>query len=205
MLNFFIYIFWWNKPRNVGCPIRVYKTSTAEHKGRGGEVEVWEDGWMWRSIEKIIAYAMGFQDGYVDHSQNSSLPMFWSGVWDDDVVGVAFLGVLILGAGFGAIHFIAWYSEFPSRAELILWRVSCIVLTAVPLTPYVLVVLGAISGVGQWVEVAGGIVGIAIGALFPPLYIASRIATLLIALTSLRSIPDAAFITVDWTTFIPHI
>jgi len=39
MLNFFVYIFWWDKPCNVGCPIRVYEdlttTYTAESGGRG--------------------------------------------------------------------------------------------------------------------------------------------------------------------------
>ncbi|KIM25440.1 hypothetical protein M408DRAFT_31933, partial [Serendipita vermifera MAFF 305830] len=28
MLNLFIYTFWWDKPRNLECPIRVYKAST---------------------------------------------------------------------------------------------------------------------------------------------------------------------------------
>jgi hypothetical protein len=41
--------------------------------------------------------------------------------------------------------------------------------------------------------------------LLPLLYIIGRVATLLIAFTSLRSLPDAAFIDVDWTTLIPHI
>ena len=31
-LNFTTYIFWWNKPLNVGCPVRVYETKDPEKK-----------------------------------------------------------------------------------------------------------------------------------------------------------------------------
>jgi hypothetical protein len=201
MLNLFIYVFWWNKPQNVGCPIRVYKTSTAEHRMGGKEVDGWEGTALERLLEKAMIYFMGEQDEYVDHSQESSLPMFWAGRSDPGDGAMASAIVALLAAGFGAIHFIAWYSEFPSRAELILWRVACILLTVAPLTPWITVFLASMLDFTDTVLVV-----LFVFSLVPiPLYIASRAATLLIAFTALRSIPDAALVDVDWTTFIPHV
>ena len=151
-------------------------------------------------------YAVGAQDPYVDYSEKPSLPMFWSGGGNDEGATAAFFGVFVLGAGFGAIHLIAWYSEFPSRAELILWRVACIALTALPLTPHISApALFLATLINENWEDAAGVVLSVVLALLVPLYLAGRIVTLLIALTALRSLPDGAFITVDWTTFFPHI
>ena len=206
MLNFFIYAFWWNKPQNVGCPIRVYKTSTAEHKKGGREVEEWETLGAMPLLEKISIYFLAQQDECVDYSQESSLPMFWAGQRGDGAGIAASAGVSLLGTGFGAIHFIAWYSEFPSHAELILWRVACIVLTAAPLTPWItgvvvgFVALGIFDSDDLWIFLV-----LAMFSLVVPLYIAGRAVTLLIAFTALRYLPDAALVDVDWTTFIPHI
>jgi hypothetical protein len=199
MLNFFIYGFWWDKPQNVRCPIRVYKTLTAEHKKGGERVATWETGRVAGLLQKAAMYFLGEQDDHVDYAQQSSLPMFWAGQpGSGDGIGVSMV-MSILAAGFGGIHFIAWNSEFPSRAELILWRVACIVLTAVPLTPWIVmfVVFALLDGAESTF--------LALFLPLPPLYIAGRAATLLIAFTALRSLPDAALIDVDWTTFIPHI
>jgi hypothetical protein len=198
MLNFFIYVFWWKKPQNVGCPIRVYKTSTAEHKKGGDKVIAWESSGI-GFFERILSYVSGGQERYVDHSQASSLPMFWAGQQGFSA-GVASFGVVALvAAGFGGIHFISWYSEFPSRAELILWRVACILLAAVPLSP------SGGMGIGIMLPECMAFPLLTLSLLPPILYIAARAATLLIACTALRSLPDAALIDVDWTTFIPHI
>jgi hypothetical protein len=198
MLNLFIYMFWWSKPQNVGCPIRVYKTSTAEHKAGGKEVMAFDSSSIWGMSERMTIYFMGLQDQYIDWSQESSLPMFWAGRPHSDLANLASLCMLLLATGFGGIHFIAWNSEFPSRSELIFWRVACILLTAAPPIPWVAGAVGIMSK---------SIVPIltAVFLLLPPLYIIGRAATLAIAFTTLRSLPDAALIDVDWTVFIPHI
>jgi hypothetical protein len=201
MLNLFIYIFWWDKPQNVGCPIRVYKTSTAEHKKGGKQVTVWTTGRVMGLIDRIIAYFLGQQDDYVDYSQESSLPMFWAGRSEEGAGFGASVGMSLLAAGFGGIHFIAWASEFSSHAELILWRVACILLTVVPPTPWIAIAICQFSGLLDFMENAFYVLFL----LFPPLYIVGRAATLVIAFTALRSLPDAALIDVDWTTFIPHV
>ena len=42
-------------------------------------------------------------------------------------------------------------------------------------------------------------------AVFAVLYVLSRVALLVIAFMSLRSLPPGAYETVHWTTFIPHV
>ncbi|KIM21652.1 hypothetical protein M408DRAFT_80251 [Serendipita vermifera MAFF 305830] len=209
MLNFFIYGIWWDKPQNVECPIRVYKSSTAGHK-ESGKVEVWEHNWAWRWMQKVTTYTTGAQDLYVSMSKRRSVPMFWSGRIESNLLGQAGLGPSILGAAFGAIHCVAWASDFPSRPEFVLWRISCVAMITVPLVVTMLcfsvrmLVATAESPDPVWVE-AMMVTSITLLALSAWLYIVSRIVMLVIAFTSLRSLSPAAFMTVDWTTFIPHI
>ncbi|KIM19874.1 hypothetical protein M408DRAFT_39406, partial [Serendipita vermifera MAFF 305830] len=209
MLNFFIYVFWWDKPRNVECPIRVYKMSTATHKESGDAPAAWEGTWWLRWVELILSYTIGQQDNYVTLSNQRSIPMFWSGRMEDEELGLAGFGPSILGAAFGSIHCIAWSYEFPSHAELILWRIACISMILVPFVAIIICVWWYLYDR----EESWYVVLITIFAVFSFftltlsawLYVAARIVTLVIAFTTLRSLPSAAFITVDWTTFIPHI
>jgi hypothetical protein len=137
MMNSFIYIFWWDKPRDVGPPIRVYKKVTTNYtppKWNGGIRGI---------IERVLMYVIGCQDIYVLLSGQHKVPTFWSSRYgfpeaagpdrNDAGIGIALLGPSIIGMAFGAVHFIAWWYGFPSHAEFILWRISCIALVAVPL------------------------------------------------------------------------
>lgn len=207
MLNFFIYVFWWDKPRNVECPIRIYKQFGASHEEAGEKAKEWDEDWVWLWFEKIMDYTIGAQDDYIILSNKHSIPMFWSGR-PDNYRGIGSFFASILGAGFGAIHCIAWSSEFPSRAELVLWRASCVAMISIPSIVIMAYAFGRLSEVNEkyswwWVQLAG-MCGILL-VLSAWLYIASRIATLVISFTTLRSLPPHAFSTVDWTTFIPHI
>ncbi|KIM28233.1 hypothetical protein M408DRAFT_144749 [Serendipita vermifera MAFF 305830] len=231
MLNFFIYIFWWDKPRNVECPIRVYKTSTASHEGAWSPRD---NFWIERWIKIISCYIIGLQDDHVALSKQCSIPMFWSGRMEGDHLFAATLGPAILGSAFGAIHCIAWSSAFSSRDELVLWRISCIAMIIIPLI--VAFLCACFLGLMRMEEMQRGrrkrqprmerkpsrpsklreltksvLVVCIVGVVYPlvvasfVLYIVSRIVTLVIAFTSLRSLPPGALMTVEWTTFIPHL
>jgi hypothetical protein len=122
MMNFFVYIFWWDKPCNVGCPIRVYENLTTSDT-EGGEVT--------SIFKKILNYTIGSQDRCAVLSQESKVPMLWSGGTEsgdsvDFVAMRAALGPSVLGIAFGAMHCIAWSYYFPSHAELVLWRASSV-------------------------------------------------------------------------------
>ncbi|KIM21298.1 hypothetical protein M408DRAFT_109226 [Serendipita vermifera MAFF 305830] len=207
-LNLFIYVFWWDKPRNVECPIRIYKTSAASHEESGETAGKWGDdlgvGW----IEKIVGYIVGIQDHYVTMSEKRSIPMFWSGRIKTSLQFPGGIGPSILGSAFGAIHCIAWSSEFPSRSELVIWRISCVAMITVPL---MVTIICAVAVANERKEIPDAWMAFILGIPFVILllsvwlYIASRMATLVVAFTALRSLPPAAYTTVDWTTFIPHI
>ena len=187
-MNFAIYVFWWNKPLNVDRPVRVFRKSDVEEPTLEGQISANND---------FMDFIVGNQDKGVNLSHEDRVPRFWADNRDD----AFFANVIVLGIGvcFGAIHCIAWHFSFPTQAELSIWRMSCVAITAVPIyMPLMIVFIG----------IGGDIIGI-IAALsaFPAgiLYILARVFTLALAFTSLRGLPPGAFDTVHWTTFIPHV
>jgi hypothetical protein len=200
MMNSFIYVFWWDKPRDVRSPIRLYETVRTNYTPK----KEWESG-IWGIVEMIHFYVLGEQDRFVQLSKQRKVPMFWSSRYGNDKANSGILlGPSILGMAFGAIHFIAWWHDFPSHAEFILWRMSCIALVAVPLSFMIGFSFSSAQPDIKLLERIGSIV-LVLFLLFACLYVVARVATMVIAFTALRSLPSDALLVVDWTTFIPHI
>ena len=207
-MNFVIYIFWWSKPLNVNRPVRVFRKSHP-----GAESQPWETrrsrAWRltWKGIGKglvtMVVYIAGGQDNELfNHSliDEDRAPRFWANSSSDDA-GIADLIVLGVGVCFGAIHCISWGFSFPAHTELLMWRVSCVAITAVP----IYISLGFL--LGAWLEDMGFGITILYSVPFSAvlLYILARAITLVLAFTSLRDLPPGAYETVHWTTFIPHV
>jgi len=143
-MNVFIYYFWWDKPKDVGCPIRVYKPSTTVRAESRGNKKSWESG-AFGILQRVVVCLMGAQDIYFWLSEEIQVPMFWSGKPDaETTVMRSTLGAMTIGMAFGAIHFIAWNSEFPLNIEHLLWRISSIAITAVPLM--LVIICGIMEG-----------------------------------------------------------
>jgi hypothetical protein len=107
-------------------------------------------------------------------------------------------GCIVLAATvFGGIHCIGWSFDFPSHTEQLLWRISSISITGIPLGFVIIVTI-----LGRFKHLSGILV-----FLLTLLYILSRLLLLAVALTALRSgsIPSSAFQTVEWTTFLAYI
>ena len=197
-VNFVIYVFWWNKPLNVDRPVRVFQKSDVE--------EPISEARRSASENTIIDFIIGGQDENVNLSHEVRVPRFWANSAENDFITADFI-VLAVGACFGAIHCIAWHFSFPTHTELLIWRISCVAITAIPIYIFL---MGYLS---KWLdktdfETAIGIIAVVgIISLFPAglLYIVARIFTLALAFTSLRELPHGAFDTVHWTTFIPHV
>ena len=201
-MNFVIYIFWWNKPLNVNRPVRVFRKSGPSAMQNQvvsramRHSRAWE--WTWEEIlnvlERIYMFIAG--DGTVDLSGEDREPRFWGNSTYNEQT-IADLIVLGVGVCFGAIHCISWDFLFPTHTELLMWRVLCVTITAVP----IYITLGIL--LGAWLKS----MGFAIIFILPAgiLYILARTVTLALAFTSLRDLPSGAYKTVHWTTFIPHV
>ena len=154
-----------------------------------------------KGLMEIFYFITGNQDGDVNLSCKDRVPRFWADTIGDFLIA----NLIMLGVGicFGAIHCIGWSFPFPMHTELLMWRVSSVAITTVPVSIPLMYSLGA------WLyhidhDTVAHIFGISI---IPAglLYIIARVVTLVLALTSLRDLAPGAFDTVHWTTFIPHV
>ena len=205
-MNFVIYVFWWNKPLNINRPVRVFRklgeSEPSETQSQSSS-EAWK--WTWEAIKKgletIFIFIAGGQDEGVDLSREDRVPRFWANFTNEDIV-ISDLIMLGVGICFGAIHCIAWSFPFPTHAELLIWRISCVAITAVPVYIPLMYSLGI-----WWESIVETIGDIAYFLIFPAfiLYIIARVFTLVLAFTSLRDLPPGAYETVLWTTSIPHV
>ena len=209
-MNFVIYIFWWNKPLNVNRPVRVFRKSersATQHQDISRPLQhsrAWEltREKIGKSLERIVMFIVGSQDADVDLSREDRVPRFWAN--GDDEGGIADMIVLGVGVCFGAIHCISWAFSFPTHTELLIWRVLCVTITAVP----IYIFWGYCLAI--WLDKMNldkFSMPVALISILPAgiLYILARAITLVLAFTSLRDLPPGAYETVHWTTFIPHV
>ena len=202
-MNFVIYIFWWNKPLNVNRPVRVLRKSGAKETRPEPTSEEWKLTWeaIGKGLEIIFEFIAGFRDGDVNLSHEDRVPRFWANNTSSEELGIGVGNVIMLlvGVCFGSIHCIAWHFSFPTHTELLMWRLSSVAITVVPINIFLGFILGSyMNSVNYTAETV---------LILPhvTLYILARAVTLVLAFTSLRGLPPGAYETVHWTTFIPHI
>jgi hypothetical protein len=140
----------------------------------------------------------------------------------------AFLAIFV-----GALHCVAWNFSFPSKGEEKAWKICSVAITAIPIIFSLMTIPGIVAHPGEddddmprqvesgWksylkaplralVACFGSIPGIgAISFLFGILmiigYCIARFVLLVIAFSSLRSLPPSTLQDVPWSDFIPHI
>ena len=207
-MNFVIYIFWWNKPLNVNRPVRVFRKSEPRETqpqvtGRASEARELTSKAIGNGFETVFDFILGNQDWDLDLSREDRVPRFWANS-NDGEQEIADYIVLGVGVCFGAIHCIAWFFSFPTHRELLMWRVSSVTITAVPIYIPLMLLLAVLLGKMNFDKSANnvGYFGTLSGVI---LYILARAITLVLAFTSLRGLPPGAYETVHWTTFIPHV
>ena len=204
-MNFVIYIFWWNKPLNVNRPVRVFRKSEpmeVQPQINKPISEVRKLTWeaIGEALETILAFIIGGHKEGVNLSHEDRVPRFWADTTGYDVF-IADGTVLGVGVCFGAIHCIAWLFSFPTHTELLMWRISSVAITIVPIYIPLTLLLAVLLGERDSGKTVGYL-GPLIGGI---LYILARAVTLVLAFTSLRDLPPGAYETVHWTTFIPHV
>jgi hypothetical protein len=195
-LNFVTYIFWWHKPLNVTCPIRiVLKEGHNAPEPRSPERLSLGD----RLIRMVDLIAPD-RDNANDMLQEKRVPTFYAG----RIVGrrsnfALYFAEMMIAMIFGGIHCIAWSFAFPTHIEQILWRASSVAIISIPVLWAVAIVFAYIN-----IETVGISFGVVV-TLFSVIYPFARLVLLIISFISLRSLPPSAFYAVHWTTFIPHV
>jgi hypothetical protein len=195
-----IFIAWWDKPRNVECPIRVFHAPVEADNAE--QVEGW--------LEDVLNVIVGRQDVTVNLHSSKKVPIFYSGKAGEEVI-IADMIILAAGVVFGAIHCVAWSFPFLSHAEAFLWRLSSVAITAIPVLLVVTLFLGILAGYlleffasEPWGDRAGKFI-FSFTPLYGLLYVAARLTTVVLALINLSSLPPGAFRAVHWTTLLPHL
>ncbi|TFK50285.1 hypothetical protein OE88DRAFT_1631605 [Heliocybe sulcata] len=161
-------------------------------------------------VIKPVFSLMDMMSGGEIHEQDKHVDPYYSGN-SQDGTPVLLLIAIACSSAFGAIHCIGWSFAFPSHTEQILWRGCSLAITCLPLLTVFTVVIAA--GLQLQLEAAlpawmGSIldaltVCVIVAEIF--IYIAARITLLTIAFLALSSLPAAAYRTVSWTDYIPHI
>ena len=210
-MNFVTYIFWWNKPLNVNRPVRVFRKSDPNAASDGNQPR--RSGptereltlkTMGKGLETLLMLIVAGENN-VDLSREDRVPRFWADDHSGDHFIPADFVVLGVGVCFGAIHCIAWHFSFPTHTELLMWQISSVAITAVPVYTPLMFGLGVLLG-GVMEFDKSGIAVLFFGPLSGGiLYIIARAVTLVLAFTSLRDLPPGSYDTIHWTTFIPHI
>ncbi|KAF9254684.1 hypothetical protein L218DRAFT_812213, partial [Marasmius fiardii PR-910] len=97
---------------------------------------------------------------------------------------------------FGAVHCIAWNFFFPTDLDRLLWRIFAGLAAGLPL------LFTGVHRKGLPDRLIPPITHI----IFPVVaisYIVSRFGLIALALMGLRNLPETAYQTINWTTFIP--
>ena len=155
-----------------------------------------------KGLETIVKFITGYQDDDVNLSREDRVPRFWANSTGSfgRVEEIADSVMLLVGVCFGAIHCIAWGFSFPTHMGLMMWRISSVAITAMPIYIFLAMLLATLVD-----DTNVGVTDIILILTPVILYMLARAVTFVLAFTSLRDLPSGAYETVHWTTFIPHV
>jgi hypothetical protein len=211
VLNIIMYVLWWDKPLDVQCPITVRRRTsgievaseeqdrTREENKSAREWNWWScfRGWSWYDIFDVWVVIKPFLVMMGLRKEDDVFLVVGEREWfSKKTENLLLIGGTLVTMVFGGTHCIRWSFDFPSHTEQLLWRISSISITRIPLG-YVVIHMSP----GR----LDTLLLIKLFVLLSFLYILSRVLLLVVSLTALRSLPSSAFQTVEWTTFLPHI
>lgn len=153
-----------------------------------------------------------FEEGSrAEAARQTKVPQFYAYLVNDDEDGVVSIIAAVTGIVFGAIHCAAWSFEFMSTTDLLIWRISSLVITGIPMM--FLVLIFAVDGVlkplsihrpGVRTFIRAHVSPIFFKTLFPP-YAIARIALLVEVLMGLKRLSKSTQEVINWNEVMPHI
>ena len=153
-------------------------------------------------LRMIFMIIIGAQDD-VNLSSKDRVPRFWTNSASDNQVTTDLI-VLGIGVCFGVVHCIVWHISFLTHIKLLMWQISSVAITAVPV--YVPLVFSLGTWLGNMDFKTFGLTFLVFGPLCGDIvYIIAQAVSLVLAFTSLRDLPPGAYKTIHWTTFIPDV
>ncbi|KAI0059815.1 hypothetical protein BV25DRAFT_1993318 [Artomyces pyxidatus] len=196
-----MYAVWWDKPQNVGGPVRVAVKKLPKRRK-------WVKTLPWYTMDIFYVIA-GWHDDTVDLRKERRVPTFYGGSTNGGKTPLADIYVALVAAMvFGAVHCAAWHYPFLSHAEKLIWRVSSLAIVLLPAAMLVPVLALSLPMISDHLDDTLLCVFIAMfGLVFlisAPLYIAARSLLLALSFSTLRSLPLEAYRAAQWTLRIPH-
>jgi len=226
VLNFFTYALWWNKPLNVQCPHPVHWKSTESSSEISLPLHVCafiiftaadyvphsvsEDDDLPVSSEIVVLLII---DSYLQmigvdamSPRKLRVPTFddLCGIklqaWESNVL--TFVG-FAMATFFGGIHCVAWFYNFPTYQEQVLWCTSAIITMCIPCLSFVVAFALLRSRIEQRGSESVKFTMFLRACLV--LYVTARILLLTLMFTTLRDLPSNAYKVVSWTSLLPHL
>ncbi|KAL4265152.1 hypothetical protein AB1N83_003919 [Pleurotus pulmonarius] len=155
---FILYLFWWQKPYNVQLPVFIslgvdisQPRSSPDNQASSVEGEAQQLQWTKHRI---------FNGGSILDLHNYIVGEHLhvlKGLHDEDTVQrnatsttlhrhrTAIASSLVTATAFGGVHCVAWDFEFTTHAEHLVWDISAVLITSIPIVWTVLVLLRRIS------------------------------------------------------------
>ncbi|RXW20437.1 hypothetical protein EST38_g5428 [Candolleomyces aberdarensis] len=200
----FVYIFWWDKPLNVQCPI-IIGLPPVEHEAtdpptsHSKQPEGQESNPIPQNTSTRCS-AHSAPNGFIEYVYTpQGLDANFRMNTITYLVTLGLLGV------FGSIYYIAWGFTFPLPIGQKLWRVFCIVVTLVPWGFILVMVIATL--IGFYILNLKGLDKSRrdiVGFVFVGFYAVIRLMLVSLALWSLHELPSDGHQTVVWARFIPH-
>ena len=199
-----MYCVWWDKPMAVECPIVLTKdlgsplflswTTAMRQEDTLRDPGVLVPNAIWETV---------FYPRIRPRQSDSRVPHLWPGgtsLGDGDE-GAALL-LIFTSVIFGGIHCLGWNFYYPTTAEALIWQVCSVLITGGPVlvTLFFIVVLVIDEEFYDTMPYTDQVVTF-LGMFF----VGARLILLILPFVLLRDLPSAAFDTVSWTRFIPHV
>lgn len=196
VMNLWIYVAWWDKPRRVNRPIRISIIPTQAANPNDEHTS-----WINQPLDAIL----GYPNYQFNIAKTKKIPMYYSGNALLRTASSAGRIALLAGGIFAAISSVAWSYESPSITEVILWRLCSLAifkfyLFAVMATPF-------FYRWDQWFfgNQKGNLVMRITLLVLLLSYVLARITSIILAFNELKAPPSGTHEVAHWTLFMPHI